>query len=132
MNPGVERELTLLRRLARLHDIQTSYLDMKQRRIDATPEALRAGLQTLGAPVDQGNLAAAIEARRRDRWHWRLEPVLVAWEGELPSFTLRLPEHEARGSVSCSLRVESGETRQWQAQAWVRPCSRTLQSASPS
>ena len=115
MSPSAGRELTLLRRLARLYDIQTSYSDMEQQRLDATPEALWAALRTLAAPVDQGDeLAALIEARRWELWNWRLEPVLVAWEGELKYFALRLPEREAKGTVAFRIRLESGETSEWQ------------------
>jgi 4-alpha-glucanotransferase len=127
LSPGAERELALLRRLARLYGIQTSYLDMEQQRVDATPEALRAGLGTLDAPVaDAGDLRQAINEQRRELWNWRLEPVLVAWEGVLKGFTLRLPVREAQGALACSLHLESGETREWQAgSASQRVCRRT-------
>lgn len=104
----------MLRRLARLYGVQDSYLDQEGVRVGAAPEALLAALRALGAPVvSAGDTAAAMRARQRELWEWRLEPVLVAWEGELPTVELRLPEGAAAGSAELTLQFEEGGVYAW-------------------
>ena len=106
------RELALLRRLARLHGVQSSYVDQERRRVFASPAALLAALRALGAPVVAArDMPQAIRARQRELWEWRLEPVLVAWEGRLPAIELRLPAGSARGRAELTLEFEGGGLR---------------------
>ncbi|MGH3442992.1 MAG: hypothetical protein ACRDUY_13310, partial [Nitriliruptorales bacterium] len=58
-----------LARLAELHGVQTSYRDVRDRLVEATPEALVATLRALGAPIDDPAQADdAVRARVRARW----------------------------------------------------------------
>jgi len=108
------RDLALLRRLARLHGVQSSYVDQERRRVFASPSALLTALRALGAPVVAArDMPQAIRARQRELWEWRLEPVLVAWEGRLPAIELRLPAGSARGRAELTLEFEGGGLRAW-------------------
>jgi 4-alpha-glucanotransferase len=96
-----------LRRLASLHGLQTSYLDDRQVRHEASREALCAVLRRLGAPIASPRDAssALAEAARAARGRM-IEPVLAAWDGRLPSFRLRLPGSSPAGAVAWSFEAE--------------------------
>ena len=113
MSPGTNREVTLLRRLARLYGIQPDYVDMEKKRVQASPDALMAALAGLGASVESMvGIEAAIEERRRQTWSWRLEPVVVAWEGS-GNAILRLPAEDSHHRMDAAIRLEDGQTRSW-------------------
>jgi 4-alpha-glucanotransferase len=117
LSPSAEQEITLLRRLARLHGVQTAYEGIEHRRIVAEPESLLTVLRGLGAPIESASGAAgAIQARLEALWRWRLEPVAVVWEGNGGFARLRLPETAASGRASCTLRLEAGEERSWEVE----------------
>ena len=42
-----------------------------------------------------------------------MEPVVVAWDGTPAETDLRLPADKASGTVTCHLRLETGEAREW-------------------
>jgi 4-alpha-glucanotransferase len=70
--------------LARLHGIQTSYIDMAHQRRDADPEALLLVLRAMGAGIENFDDVPAALARRQDEMRRRtVEPVMVAWDGKL-------------------------------------------------
>jgi len=86
------RNVRQLRRLAALHRVQTSYIDMHGRRRFASPEALLAVLQSLGAPLaGMGDVDDAIQARRDQIIGEWLPPVLVSWDGESDQVCIRIP-----------------------------------------
>ena len=99
-----------LRALARLWDVQASYLDVERRRRHASREALLAVLSCLGAPLADAagrrQVEAALAARRAALERRMVEPVVVAWGGRLPSLPLRLPA--GASSVSVQVELESG------------------------
>ena len=102
-----------LRELSRLYDIQTSYFGMRKRRKTARPEALLQALKALGAPIELlADVPAALRERRLAQWRRPVEPVTVAWDGELPPTELRLPEAMVERKVRCVLTFETGETRE--------------------
>lgn len=109
-------ERPTLHRLARLHGVQATYLDGCGRWSRAPPDAVRAILRALGAPLgaaDPADLRAATAARRRAMWSRPVEPVVVAWGGRRADFLLRLPETAGRSLARCRLRLEDGRTRSW-------------------
>lgn len=109
-----------LARLAELHGVLTSYRDVQDRLVEATPDALVAVLRALGAPIDDpGQAEDAIRARVRSRWERPLPPVAATFDGGvvLPH---RLPEAAARGVVRCHLRLESGEEHAWDVDLLAR------------
>jgi len=102
--------------LARLWDIQASYVDLDRRRHRASRESLLSILMALGAPLPSesataAEVAAALADRRRQRWTRKAEPVTVAWGGWLGSLPLRLPAAGASGLLAVRLDLEGGEVR---------------------
>ncbi|MCA1833170.1 MAG: 4-alpha-glucanotransferase [Actinomycetota bacterium] len=83
-------EASALRRLAKLHGVQTSYEDVTHVRRRASDEALLAALRALGAPVE--SMADVGPALEEEADVERVTP-LVAWDG-----VLGLPP-SARGRV---------------------------------
>jgi 4-alpha-glucanotransferase len=133
------REHQELRELASLYGVESAYLDMGGRRVEASPESLLAVASALAGPLDgMGDVAEALAARRAELESRLIEPVLVAWDGRLTEIALRLPAgaagaggqgaqgaHGANGAngtaapprtpgaLACHLDLESGERRAW-------------------
>jgi 4-alpha-glucanotransferase len=83
---------SLLARLAELCQVQTRYRDALGHVREPSAESLLKTLLALGAPVEgPAGLAGAVRVREAELWGRVVEPVIVAWEGELPGLTLRLP-----------------------------------------
>jgi len=118
----------LLGELAALYGVQTGYRDTRGRWRESPPESVVRVLRALGVDVGPDDvvverpgagrlraeacLAAAIDARKVSLWGRMAEPVLVAWDGELPSFILRLPStarHGRRSDLRLTLTLETGE-----------------------
>ncbi len=76
-----------LRRLARLHGIQTSYFNVQGERVYASEDTLQSLLGALGVTVDR-DISAASRSKlpSPDR---PIEPVVVAWDGRLSSISIR-------------------------------------------
>jgi 4-alpha-glucanotransferase len=112
--------------LARLWDLQTSYRDAEGRLRHASREAVLALLAALGAPLDPARadrsaIAGAVAERERALWGEPLEPVLLAWDGQLRTVRLRQPAGHS-GRVSFTLEHEDGETERLRPAAereWV-------------
>lgn len=101
-----------LRALARAWGIQTAYRDIEGRRHVASDEALVAVLRALGARVaGPADAVRALAERRAMLDARRLEPVLVAWDGRLPAFTLGAARPARR--LRCRLVLEDGAERAW-------------------
>jgi 4-alpha-glucanotransferase len=100
-----------LRRLARACGVQTAYYDIQRRRVEVSPETLRAVLRALGHPVDTpADLSDALRERKRTAWDGICDPVVVSWQGERGTVPLRLPVRESR--VRIRLRLEEGGMRE--------------------
>jgi 4-alpha-glucanotransferase len=114
-----------LRQLARLHDVQTTYTDIRGKVTAATPEGLCRVLAHLGAPLRRPDEAgAALRARRLELWRRGLPPAHVAWEGRPGPLRLRLRSRRAEGTLRASLHLEDGERREvlWDV-ASLRRCA---------
>jgi 4-alpha-glucanotransferase len=99
--------------LARLYNVQTAYYGL-HRRHQAPAESLLAVLKALGAPVAALNdVPSALRERRQSLYRRFLEPVTVAWNGELPTIKVCLPSSIADGAVTGRLDLESGGGRAW-------------------
>jgi 4-alpha-glucanotransferase len=98
--------------LARLHGVQTDYLDMSRRRRPARPESLLAVLRALGAPVQHPrDVRDALREARRARIRQAVEPIHVAWQGQPAAISFRLPACRTADTVRLELRLENGERR---------------------
>ena len=101
-----------LKRLAHLYGIQTTYLDVGDRRQEAKPESLLRVLQVLGVPVARiKDVPDALRRRRRECWETVVEPVVLAWDDRRAKVRLRIPGR--RASAPVRLRVELEDGGQW-------------------
>src|SRR5512134_364959 len=98
-------ELSALRSLARAMGVHTRYKDGLGRRVVVAPETLIRVCAALGArverPADAGAALRAHRASRRRAEH--LPPVLVAWDGALPSVPV-----PTDGPVDAEVLLEDG------------------------
>lgn len=107
--------IRLLYRLAQLYGIQMAYYDVSHRRRQASPEALIAVLQSLGAPiVTLQDAPQALRGRQQELWQRILEPVAVVWNGKPLPLRVRLLVREADAFLSCQLKLETGERQSWE------------------
>jgi 4-alpha-glucanotransferase len=101
-----------LQQLAGLYDVKTSFLDMENQVKTASSEAFLAILKALGAPVSSPeDIPSAARSKREERWKQMVEPVIVAWENEIPRIDLHLPSSRAASPVEAVLTLENGESR---------------------
>ncbi len=101
-----------LQQLARRHGIQTSFFDVDRVRRMAAPESLLLTLRALGVPVARlVDVPSALRRQEELQARPGLEPVHVAWNGQLDSLEGRLPE----GSMFCQLVLEGGDRIEWKS-----------------
>ncbi len=101
------QETSLLRALARLHGIQTSYVDVGRHRVVASDETLRALLLSLGVPAgNRADLEASWRGAAEDRLRRGVDDVVVAWNGVLGCVDCFVPE--ASREVRVSIELEDG------------------------
>ena len=98
-----------LRRLARLHGVQTVYYDIEGERQPATSEALR---RTISALVGEelktdADFAESIRSRESELASRMVDPVTVCWGGRC-SLLLRLSEASWSGQVELATQAEGG------------------------
>lgn len=125
MTRGGAEYRRVLHSLASLWGVQTSFVDAMGVRRGASEESLARVCATLGSPA--GSLVEArrsVKERQAELDRRRLEPVVVAWEGEASHASVRLEARQASAGVACSVHLESGEARHWMADA------RSMRSAS--
>jgi 4-alpha-glucanotransferase len=108
--------------LARLFGVETSYEDMNGEQRNADPHALALTLRALGAELASEHGARdALRARRAELDAQQIQPVHVAWNGDLPELRVRL-DHDDRERASLELRYESGEVHVQQCYAEPAQC----------
>jgi 4-alpha-glucanotransferase len=97
--------------LARLCGIEPSYVDGLGRRRRPRTETLIAVLRALGAPVrSPADVPDALRERAQALASCVIEPMLVAWDGEL---SLNLGRCDRSRRIECTLDLEDGTTREW-------------------
>jgi 4-alpha-glucanotransferase len=101
-------ERTALRELTTLYGVKRSYKAMDDRRISASPEATLAVLEALGADVRGGDPRAILQREEEAVWQRPLEPVIVAWEGNVGAVPLRLPAGAARRTLEINIALDGG------------------------
>lgn len=108
-------QIDWLHRLSRLYGLQATYYDINRCRREASPEALLAVLQAMGAPlVTFGDVVPACRERRQSLWQRLLQPVIVAWDGELAEIEVRLPASVSETVLAGHLTLETGERQTWE------------------
>lgn len=81
-----------LRALARFHGVQTEYVEMSGLTERAPAESLLAVLRALGVAVaSETDAGRALASSRLTAWGRRVEPILLAWDGDLQPIFLRVP-----------------------------------------
>ncbi len=106
----MKSEFGSLERLARMHGVQGSYVDVHGRKQRASADSLQAALQALGAPLASHQHATeALRAQTLALWQTPLEPVAVVW-GHSPSvLKIRLPSSMMHKTLTGHLILETGE-----------------------
>ena len=95
--------------LARLSDIQTSYIGMDGKRKAASPEALRRVLASMGVlEPGERDLEGAIRRCRLEPWRRRVQPVHVAWDGRSGLIEYCLPPGRPNPAIEWRLELEDG------------------------
>ena len=97
-----------LTELARLYGVQTSYVDMGNRLIEANPESVILALGALGAPVRKMDDVAKALREKQAQHRLLPEPVIVAWDGRLTPEYIKLP-----AGMKGTLVLEDGTTAKW-------------------
>jgi 4-alpha-glucanotransferase len=96
--------------LAHLYGVQTAYHNVLHQRRPASVDTLLTILKALEAPLERlEDVPSALRERRKELWQRPLEPVTVAWNGNLSSLSLRLPSSLAEVKLACHLTTENGE-----------------------
>jgi len=126
----IRDEKLLLRRVARLFNVQTVHYDGLGRRIEPPPEAILSVLRVLGASAESmSDLAGALRERRQLLWRMAIDPVVVVWEGASPRIKLRLPSRLADRSASFEIAMEGGAVLKGQCENddRVKPAERRIE-----
>lgn len=98
--------------LARLHGVQTGYVNMIGRWRSASPKSLLAVLRALGVTVHHGrDVSEALREARRARAHRVVEPVEVVWCGQPSTIPVQLPDRALAGWLCSEWQLENGEVR---------------------
>jgi len=116
-----------LHELARLYGVQTAYYNVLHQRRPASVNTLLSILKALGSSLERlEDIPSALRTRRKELWQHILEPVTVAWDGNLSSLSLRLPASVAEATLVCHLTMEDGECRE---QSYPARDLKTLETA---
>jgi 4-alpha-glucanotransferase len=100
--------------LARSYGVQVEYVDMRGRTKLASAGSLLGVLGALGAGLSgDSDAAGALRERRHSAWRRRVEPVVVAWQGEPPEVEVRMPSALASSRLACQFWSEQGEFVEW-------------------
>jgi 4-alpha-glucanotransferase len=99
----------LLHKLAQLYGIQVAYYGSDHKRNPARVESIIAILKSLGAPVTSSDdLQSAYQARQKWKRKQFIEPVIVAWDGNLESITVHSPDDDLGSRYNILLILEDG------------------------
>jgi len=102
-----------LHELAHLYGVQKAYYNVLHQRRPSSVDALLSILKALGAPLERlEDVPSALRERRKELWQRPLEPVIVAWNGRLPSLQVRHPSSLTGAALVCHLTTEDGERRE--------------------
>jgi len=101
----------LLRRAARLLNVQTVHYDGLGQRVEPPPESILRVLGMVGAHVDKmSDVAGALRERRQFLWQQAIDPVIVAWNGGPTCLNLRVPSQLAQAAVNYTVAQFFGGT----------------------
>jgi 4-alpha-glucanotransferase len=101
-------ERNALRELTRLYGVKRSYKAMDDRRVSASADATLAVLGALGADVRNGDTRGLLRREEESAWLQLLDPVVVAWNGDVSDVRVRLPAGAARKTIEIDILLEGG------------------------
>ena len=105
---------SILHELADCYGVQTSYYDVFHVKKHTSDHSLLSVLKSLRVPVEtERDLSSALHEFYKTYWQRKIEPVLVAWEGNLTTIPLRLTQQEAYRTLRCRLVFEDGQETSW-------------------
>ncbi|MEI9988668.1 MAG: 4-alpha-glucanotransferase [Rhizomicrobium sp.] len=108
-----------LRLLADEAGIEPRYWDILGNLHEMTADAARSVLAALGLPANsEADVAASLAALRAETWCDPLPPVLVARESEPIAVPLRFPSLGGPKTIRWSVRLENGEVRTGECDAF--------------
>jgi 4-alpha-glucanotransferase len=95
--------------LSKLYGVQGSYIDQRGRTVRVGRASLLATLRALGAQVERTeDIGHAVSARRLELASRAVEPVAIAWNGELAPVHVRLTPAATRRRAEVVLEGEGG------------------------
>jgi 4-alpha-glucanotransferase len=108
------KEQRVLQSLAQHYGVQTTYLDVTGKRHRASETAIFEVLKALGAPVaTMADLPDALRLKLKHVIERRIEPVAVAWNGNVSGMLFYAPRSIQSLGMEMRLQFESGENRTW-------------------
>ena len=108
----------MLRKLAASYGVQTSYIDVDQKRVECNPNSILAVLRSLGAPLERiGDAGDALRARRLALTRSVLPPVIALWDDGVDGVQMTLPAELGSRSLEATLHLENGDVRDWSPSA---------------
>lgn len=117
--PIVQSDFAVLRRLAALHGIQSSYVDAFGRRQVANSDSLIQVLRALRVPIERSTEAVALQAEHLRMLTARLiEPVIVSWRPHqgTSGFSLHIDNRLLPNALHCEVELEEGGEKSWTAE----------------
>lgn len=121
-------QVRLLRQLAELLGIKTSYRDAEGHYRKAKPESLLAALKAHGAPMaGMADVPEALRDRRQEQYRCLSEPVVVAWDGKPCHIELHLTTGQAQALIECRLELKNSDVWQWTCDLHQLPVQQTAE-----
>lgn len=113
----------VLKEIANIYHIQTSYLDVFKHRKVASDQSLICALQAMRVPIkEDSDLAAILNHTQHQYWQQKLEPCIVAWNGIL-TISCRLTQSEALRKIVYIIECENGEQYHNEVDLAKLPCT---------
>lgn len=99
-----------LKELAAACGVLLSYKSVDKQQKEATIDSLLAVIGALDANVQTlDDVPGALAERKLSKLRQGIEPVIIAWDGVPPTIELTVPASEAKGTIHCTVELESGE-----------------------
>ncbi len=116
-----------LHALAKCCGVQTTYYDIHQQQVQASPHALMKVFTALGVPIERaGEARDATREYRQSNWRRLIEPVAVAWEGQPASVAIRIDPRRDGNHINCRLELEDGRHETWSCDLEPLPAQKTF------
>lgn len=121
-------QIPFLESIAKLYGVQTSYYDINGIEQTASVEALLMVLRSLGAPVTTpADILPALREHQQIMGSQLVDPVIVNWN-EIPlQIKMQLPESISEAPLYGHLKLETGESVDWEWRGADLPAVRSVE-----